>query len=270
MLALGAGWAARATAASVPRVAVLDWGLAETLLALGIAPVAAAELRGYARWVREPAMPPGVLDVGLRAEPHLEALERIAPELILSTPQFAPFRPRLERVAPVASFATYMPGGDPLARSREVAMDLARRLGCEPAARALLQRGDAALDAAAAPGDAPLLVATFMDARHLRVFGANSLFGATLVRLGRRNGWTGPTNHWGFAAVPVERLAVAPAARLVVVGPLPPAVAGRLDRNPLWRALPAVRAGRVAMLPPCWAFGGVPSALRFARLLADV
>ena len=261
-----------ARAAATPRVAVIDWGLAETVLALGVTPVGAAELRGYADWVREPAMPGSVVDLGLRGEPNLELLHRLAPGLILATPQFAPFLPRLERVAAVASFATYVPGGDPLERSRRIAAELGRLLGREAAAQALPERANAAFDAAARhPADGegrPLLVAGFADARHLRVYGGNSLYGAVLARLGLRNGWTGPTGSWGFATTGLEGLARSPEARLVLVGPVSPQIEATLARNPLWRALPFARAGRVTRLAPCWAFGGLPSAMRFARLLA--
>lgn len=265
------GYAASA-APGAPRVAVIDWGLAETVLALSVTPVAAAELRGYARWVQEPAMPGEVVDLGLRGEPNLELLHVLAPDLILTTPQFAPFLPRLERIAPVASFATYVPHGNPLERSRGIAGELGRHLGRADAAQALLDRSTAAFDAwaghLAAQDDRPLVVASFVDARHLRIFGGNSLFGATLARLGRANGWMGETNFWGFASVGIERLAESPDARLVLLEPVPPEAAATLARNPLWQALPCVRAGRVTRLPPCWAFGGLPSAMRFARLLA--
>jgi iron complex transport system substrate-binding protein len=270
-LLLGAAaFVPRRARAAAPRVAVIDWGLAETIIALGVAPVAAAEQEGYARWVREPPMPGGVLELGLRGEPNLEVLQRAAPDLILATPQFAPFLPRLERVAPVASFATYIPGGDPVLRSREIATALGQRLGRDAEAARLLEATDEATAKEArrlSPARGrPLLVAAFVDARHLRVFGRNSLFGATLARLGLANAWTGATNFWGFATVPVEALA-APDAALVVIEPWRPAIAAGLAQNPLWQALPAVRAGRATMLPACWAFGGLASALRFARLL---
>jgi iron complex transport system substrate-binding protein len=274
-LLLGAlGLGARPAAASAPRVAVLDWGLAETVVALGLAPVAAAELRGYATWVAEPAMPPGVLDLGLRSEPNLELLDRAAPELVLATPQFASLLPRLERVAPVASFATFVPGGDPLARSADIALDLGRRLGREAAAMRLRDAAEASFAAErerlGRRSLPPLLVASFVDARHLRVFGPNSLHGAVLRRLGLANGWTGATSFWGFATVRLEQLAEPPGAALLLMDPLPPAVARTLAGNPLWAALPAVRAGRVARMPPCWPFGGLPSAMRFGRRIPDV
>ncbi|MGG5890821.1 ABC transporter substrate-binding protein [Falsiroseomonas sp. HC035] len=255
---------------AAPRLAVIDWGLAEAALALGVVPVAAAELDGYARWVKAPAMPPGVIDLGLRGEPNLEALHRAAPDLILTTPQFAPFLPRLERIAPVASFATYQPGGNPLERSFDIVMDLGRRLGRPDRAAALRAEAAAVFAAAAVRLDRvrPLLVAGFVDQRHLRVYGGNSLFGATLARLGLVNGWTAPTSAWGFATVGVEHLAVSPEAQLLLLDPMPPDLRASLPRNPIWQALPAVRAGRVTLLPPCWAFGGLPSAMRFADLLA--
>ncbi|WP_207539678.1 ABC transporter substrate-binding protein [Sabulicella rubraurantiaca] len=267
-LALGA----RPAEAGTPRVAVTDWGLTETVLALGTTPVAAAELQGYAEWVREPEMPPGVADLGLRSEPNLELLHRTSPELVLATPQFAPFLPRLERVAPVATFATYTPDGNPLARSYDIIREIGRLLGREAAARTLLDRAGAAWTERAGQlsplGARPLLVASFVDARHLRAYGGNSLFGATLSRLGVSNAWTAPTNFWGFATIPIERLAAVPDASFRIIQPLPPAARTSLQHNRLWQSLPAVRAGRVIMMPPCWAFGGLPSAMRFARLLS--
>ncbi|HEY8611364.1 MAG TPA: ABC transporter substrate-binding protein [Roseomonas sp.] len=262
----------RTAASATVRVAVIDWGLAETVLALGVTPVAAAELRGYARWVREPPMPEGVVDLGLRGEPNLELLHRQAPDVILTTPQFAPFLPRLERIAPVASFSTYVPGGNPLTRSQATAGELGRLLRQEDDARALLARAEALFETKAqhlaAQSERPLLVASFVDARHLRVYGRNSLFGATLERLGLVNGWSKETGFWGFSTVAIDQLAQPLEARLILVEPTPPEVAANLARNPLWQALPAARMGRVTKLPPCWAFGGLPSAMRFARLLA--
>ncbi|MEH6774728.1 MAG: ABC transporter substrate-binding protein, partial [Cereibacter changlensis] len=112
--------------------------------------------------------------------------------------------------------------------------------------------------------DRPLLIVKFADDRLLDVFGAGSLFHDVLRPLGATNAWTGPTNAWGFASTGLEALAGHPEARLVIIEPAPPP---RLADSPLWRALPQVRAGRVTLLPPVWVFGGVPSALRFARLL---
>jgi iron complex transport system substrate-binding protein len=115
----------------------------------------------------------------------------------------------------------------------------------------------------------PLLIATFIDARHLRVYGGASLFQNVLRRLGRENAWSGPVGYFGFATVGVERLADAGNVHFVAFNPLPPDVAPALKQSTLWERLPFVRAGRVSMLPPVLPFGAMPAAVRFARLLTS-
>ena len=96
-----------------------------------------------------------------------------------------------------------------------------------------------------------------------------SRFGSTLTRLGLRNAWTEGTQFSFLAPVPVERLATMPDARLVIVGAVPPEARRALSRSVLWQALPQVAERRVHHLPEVNAFGGVPAALRFARLLSQ-
>jgi len=50
VLALLAGLAQADT--RQPRIAVIDWGLTETLLGLGVTPIAVAQTEGYRRWVQ--------------------------------------------------------------------------------------------------------------------------------------------------------------------------------------------------------------------------
>ncbi|WP_444431200.1 hypothetical protein ACTTAM_19755 (plasmid) [Rhodobacter capsulatus] len=67
--------------------------------------------------------------------------------------------------------------------------------------------------------------------------------------------------------MPLERLADFPTARIVLTGEIPVQTARGLARSELWNALPARRAGRVSALGAINGFGGLPSALRFARAL---
>ena len=103
----------------------------------------------------------------------------------------------------------------------------------------------------------------------MRTFGFDSLFGSTLERLGLQNAWSGGTRFSFLAPVPIEELAGLPDARLVIIGADPPEARRSLSRSILWRALPPVAKGRLYQLPEVNAFGGVPSALRFAQLLAE-
>ncbi|MFC4174432.1 ABC transporter substrate-binding protein [Microvirga sp. GCM10011540] len=255
------------------RVAVLDWGLTSTVLALGIEPVGIAEIDLYRRWAAEPPVPPGVQDIGLRTEPNLEVIAALEPDLIITTPFSESVRPLLERIAPTRSYATYTASGEPLEQSRRIMRDIARELGVESRAEAVLAEADATFDAArrALVGRAlrPLLLAGFMDARHVRIYGANSLFGDVLNRIGVPNAWDRPTNYWGFSLVGVSDLAAYPDAQLVAIEPIPADAPVNREGPGLWQNLPFVRAGRITTLPTAWAFGDVVAAGRFARLLSQ-
>ncbi|WP_414440169.1 ABC transporter substrate-binding protein [Burkholderia sp. 22PA0106] len=261
---------------AAPRIATLDWTVVETLLALGVTPVAAADAAGYRRWVGQPPMPDGVTEIGLRTEPNLEALVGARPDLIVITPQFERSRFLLERIGAVRSIDFYPGAGDALGHAEHAAATIADWCGRPRRATALITEARRQLAecgervAARKPlRDRPLLIAQFADARHLRLFGAHSLFDAVLARLGLRNAWSGSGSPWGSDLVPLTRLAAFDDAALVHVAPLPGYVRLALRDDPLWRAMPFVRARRVIALPACWPFGGVPSALHFAtRLLA--
>ena len=57
--------------------------------------------------------------------------------------------------------------------------------------------------------------------------------------------------------------------RLFYFEPIPEEARAAFAERPLWQALPFVREGRVAALPPVWSFGGMMSAERLARVLGD-
>lgn len=254
-----------------PRIVVLDWGLTSTVLALGIRPVGIAEIELYRRWAADYPVPPGIQEVGLRTEPNLEVVAALKPDLIITTPFSESVRTYLERMAPTRSFATYTPAGQPLSRSMEVMREIAKEVSAETQAEAVLARTEASLAAAERSLKGrqidPLLLAGFMDGRHVRIYGPDSLFGNVMNRLGIPNAWNRPTNFWGFSLIGIHELAAYPEARLLAVAPVPPDAPLNKQRSGLWRTLPFVRAGRVETLPPCWAFGDVSAAERFAKIL---
>ena len=244
-----------------------DWTVAETLLALGMAPQGVGEIAGYRTWVGTPAMPEGVRDIGLRMQPNLELLAQMKPARILLTPMFLSLERPLSRIAPVAVIDT--PAG---ATAWDAAVGqteaIGRLTGRREAAAELIRATRehiAALGAQIQAPEQPLLVAQVIDAAHLRVFGADSLYGGVLARLGLRNAWRGPSNSWGFALVSLQELA-AVEGRLVIVAPVP--VGSDITASGFWRSLPAVKRDEVLWLPAAWPFGALPSARRFADILA--
>ena len=84
-----------------------------------------------------------------------------------------------------------------------------------------------------------------------------------------QNAWHQPGNFWGFAMVGLEALADMDEARLVAIRPLAPTLPEQLARSPFWQYLPMVEQGRIHAIDPVWAYGGVHSVTRLARLLTD-
>ncbi|MCK2184304.1 iron-siderophore ABC transporter substrate-binding protein [Halomonas getboli] len=252
-----------------PRLATLDWTLAETLTALGTPPAAVGQTDAYRAWVGEPTLPDSVVDLGLRTQPNLELLADLAPDRILVTPMFANLAPRLEAIAPVDDLTLYTPGRDTWAEMRELTRRVADIVDRPEAATRLIEDTESRLDdlKARLGADAPpLLIVQFMDARHVRVFGDNGLYQAVIDRLGLQNAWSGRTNAWGFSLVGLEALADLD-ARLVVVEPYPAGVREALADSGLWQRLVERSRGEPLILPPVWSFGALPSARRFAEQL---
>ncbi len=265
--------AAAVPAAAVPiRVVSLDWGLAETLLSLGVVPEGIANVSGYRHWFPQPALPADVIDIGSGTEPNLELLADIRPDVILITQQFLGVAPQLNRIARTLVYKINAAGGHPYDRSKQVTVDIAGLLGLTSIAERLVTTTETAIAAARSAlqnhRSRPVYLFNVDDARHVTVFAANSLFQDVLDSVGLQNAWSGPTNAWGFRTVGVEQLADETGAQLVCIGQDPDPRRNPLFRTAIWRELPAVRAGSVSYLPPVLFYGMLPTASRFATLLA--
>ncbi len=256
------------------RIVSMDFGLAETLIEMGIPPIAVPNPDAWATWVVEPPLPPDIINLGTDREPNLELMARLKPELIVSSPYLEGLRPMLERFAPVRSFTIYAPpGGQPYEASIQATRALAKDIGAEEAGEALIARAEAEMVRArqklaeAGVNNTPLLTLTFFDARHVRVYGAGSLFGDVMNRCGLINGWPETSNYWGFNTIGMEQLAPLTTTRLLCLEPISADTKAELAASPLWNSLPAVRKGNVQVLPPVLMFGMLPAAMRFARQL---
>jgi len=265
----GRAWAAPPSAG--PRIAIADWALLETCLALGHAPEAAVELILFRRYAVEPAVPPGVTDLGLRGSINFELLAQVAPDLIYGSNYSAWAKPQMERIAPVRELEIYRRGEKPYAKAETAMRTIAADLGVPERADRYIGVIAATLAEAAVEARRhaarPLLVVNLGDSRHFRAFGADSMFGEVAERLGFANAWGPVTSYSATAPVGIEALANFPDAILAVVAPVPPDARRALPASLLWQAMPMVRAGRIVWLDPVNPFGGLPAARRFARLL---
>ena len=253
----------------------LDYGLASTLLALGVTPAAIVSLADWDKWVVEPKMPPGVVDLGTAMEINLEILASLKPALILTTPYLAALKSRLEPIAPVLELTIYAEGGEALPRSIAATKALATAIGREPQAADFLARSDRFFDDCARRvqqlSPPQLALVNFVDQHHARIYAGAGLYQNVMTRIGLKNAWTGAGNFWGFETIGIEQLAsLDQSLRLIVFEPLiPPNILSGLGDSPLWTSLPFVKAGRISVLPGTLMFGMVKEAERFAYILLD-
>ena len=96
-----------------PRFVTPDHGLAQTLISIGADLAGIAQIPNWNVWTIEPALPPDVVNLGTAREMNLELLQRLQPNLIVSTPYLEGVRHQLERIAPVLSFPIHALGTSP-------------------------------------------------------------------------------------------------------------------------------------------------------------
>lgn len=259
-----------APAADAPRIAALDWGIAATLMALGIVPVGVPAPSWYDRYVVDPVLPASVVDVGLLFTPNFELLLALAPSLIVTTPTLQQAAPMLQRIAPVYGDLLFQPAPDVLEIAERGTLGLADRIGIRAAGEHLIASTRAELNTArqrlSGYAGRPVLLASPLDNRHVSLFGPNSLYGAVLRHIGLP--LAEPNISGEFIIVGLEKLGAYNDATMVLIdSPIAPGMAAKLTENRLWRTFPFVREGRLLALSTVLGSGGLPSASRFARLL---
>lgn len=251
------------------RIATLDWTITETLIALGHDPIAVGDITTYQSWVQKPALSDKVIDLGLRLQPNKMVLSTINTDLILISPLSAPLYSMLSQIAPVETITFYQPEVEVWSSINQATLLIANLVNKTAQAEVLLKQFDANLKQMQTqlPPTPPLLLLQFIDDRHVRIYGRNSLFGAVIERLGLKNGWLHPTNDWGFSTVAIEQLYRLNDVQIVIIEPTPMGVEAQLQYSDLWQNLPFVHRYKIVRLPVIWSFGGILSAQRFANEL---
>lgn len=260
-----------AQSVDISRIITLEWLPTELLMALGVAPMGAAELHNYQLWVGEPKLPASTVDVGLRTEPNLELMIQMKPSLILYSSGYGPSRDKIASIAPSHGFPFSDENGKPLTMSRKSLMQLGELIGRVPQAEAHLAGFDAYVAAAkarlASRVNRPLLLMTVLDTRHALVFGKGSLFLEVMETLGIENAWQGETNFWGSAVIGIERLITMDDVDVLCFDHGDSGITQQVTSSALWLAMPFVRKNRFQRVPQVWFYGGTLSAMRFCRML---
>lgn len=246
------------------RVVSLSWELTESLLAMGITPLAAADAEDYRRFVVHPTLPPAVLNVGTRLEPNLEVLVQLRPSAIVITPLLADIRPALEAIAPVVEVPTYGVSDDNVGQARRYFLALARDFGHEAEAHQALERMNAHLSEVKArllkryPQGVPSVqLMRFNSPKVAFLYGTNSLPVAALRAIGSDSPDAPAGGFWGAQQREVSSLSQVKAAVQLYFSPFPEAKS--LFSTPLWQAMPFVQQGCSGAMPAAWPYGGIMS-----------
>jgi len=252
------------------RIAVLDWGLTELLLSLGITPLAVSAPDWYRRLIGIPALPAEVVDIGLLFQPNLETLYALKPDLIVITPGHRLLKPQLERIAPTLTLPT---GG--IEAYQQALQKLGQLLHREAEADTVLSRFQQACNQVrdqATHFARPILLATPVDQLHMRLYGPGSLAGDVLAICGLKNGWQGGVNSQGEALVELVRIGSENALLVLLAEDIQQQnQVQHWQKSLLWQRLPiTAQAMLIAPGKHINASGGVVTATRIAELLSQV
>jgi iron complex transport system substrate-binding protein len=250
--------------ASIPgtpeRVVVLDTGELDATLALGVTPVGAVrtavsdELPGFVSAAG--ADPADIAHVGTIAEPDLEAIAALEPDLVLSNAvRHADIHDQLAGIAPTV-FAEAV--GESW---QENLLLVGEALGRAQQAQTLLDEYTARAEEVGAlygdPAATEVSVARFLDGTLVRLYGEGSFIGSVLADVGFARPEVQRTAET-FVEVSPEQVTQADGDLLFhgAYGQEGATAAAQVTAGPLWQSIPAVAQGRaVAVDDDRWFLG---------------
>lgn len=257
-----------------PRIITTDWAIAETLLMIDAPLVGIGDLKQYDNWVVYPKASDNVIDLGLRTQPNMEALFKVNATLLINSSWFQQILPPelVEDRYQLYAVDFYTEKGLTWENSVQQTQLLGQITQREVQAEQLIQQVDANFEAnkqlLSGFSKRPIAIVQFIDFRHLRIYGQNSLYGLVLNRLNLSNAWQKETNHWGFDQITLLDLARLPAnTLLIMVAPYPIHLTTNLAKNKIWAQLPFAKSENHRFMPAVWAFGALPSMQRLSDFL---
>lgn len=256
------------------RIASLNWTLTEQLLELDIQPLAMTDKAGYKVWVRQPALPAGIEELGSRSEPNLEKLIQLAPDLILINEVHSSLLPRLEKIAPVIYFKTFSADHSNPLSAISVYRQLAHLFGKETLAESRLEAMNHTFGQLrrqlerAYPEQLPRVTTVrFSNPSSVYIYGDNSMSQYALKQLGITAALPQPNSQWGLVQKRVLDLSKIQQGTVLYFEPF--AQWPKLEASRLWQAMPFVRKGRIRAVPSTWTYGGAMSLKYLAQALTD-
>ncbi|MFT2098384.1 iron-siderophore ABC transporter substrate-binding protein [Marinomonas sp. 2405UD66-6] len=256
------------------RVASLNWELTENVIELGVEPIAVADMKGYEEWVTRPALPASSQDIGDRAEPNLEKLAQLKPDVILIGAALEGIKSRLEKIAPVVFFNTYQKDHNNAEAADRVFLTIATLLDKQDIAtekltnRAkVLNQLKAKLEAKYPEGMPKVASMRFANTTSAYVYGKNAMPEYALNALGIDNALSLKNTQWGVTQKKIKFLRSVDDNVLLYFQPF--YEEEKLNASPLWKAMPFVQQGKVAPIASTWTYGGAMSLQYLAEAMTD-
>ncbi len=235
------------TVPGVPkRIVVLEYSFADNLGQLGIVPV------GYAvdappAYIAKYTKDAGSVAVGTRAEPNLEAIVGLKPDLILGDlNRHEKIYAKLSAIAPTLIFNS-------LRGSYQDQLDtfgmIADTVGKKSEAAEFLKAHQAAYAAAAktAKADSPAILVGVVSGNTFTAHTKESFMGSFLEGLGRKNTLKPRSGETQFTLGLEGMASVNPGTIVILCDPSAQEAVDDLAASPVWRSFEAVKNNRVYM-----------------------
>ncbi|MBV6622437.1 MAG: iron-siderophore ABC transporter substrate-binding protein [Rivularia sp. (in: Bacteria)] len=254
------------------RIVALEWVYVENLLALGIQPVGIADIKGYKNFVNiKPQLADSVVDIGTRAEPSIEAIAKLKPDLILGVEQrHKEIYILLKSIAPTFLFNPYPSAkkANQLEEMQQTFTKIAKTVNREDKGKLILDEMQQSFDNAKKQLDNIkvsenkfVLAQLSNSGPQLRLFSDNSMAVQILNKIGLENAFEGKFDAFGFNTVWVEALPEVEDTNFIYISADNNVYWQNLQNNPVWKGLEFVQQNRVYPIEPdTWVFGGPLSA----------
>ena len=196
------------------RVVVLNWTLAEQVLALGVVPVGMADVAGYQSQVAQPDIGPNVVDVGSRLSPDLDTIKSLQPDLIVIGYSQRPLIRTLSHISTVLYFKNFSRRHHNANKADERLFELAKLFKQNDRAHALIARRDAqfqrnlsSIDLKFAQNKPTVNVLVIDEPDSAWVFGANSMPQYAIEALGLEPAIVTEPSQFGVTQMSLDELA---------------------------------------------------------------
>ncbi|RMX08711.1 hypothetical protein D8I35_06585 [Corticibacter populi] len=263
-------------AAPAQRVAALENRHIENLLAVGLQPIAVSGKAAYARAYAaiSPTLGAEVVDLGLAANPNLERMLTLQPDLIVGNARTVQkYHAVLRTIAPVLAFEVYpAEGGSQFDNMVDMFKADALAVGRLPQALAFMARLEAQLQdarqalAQAGWGGQTVVLANInagITGADVMLFNSNSTPAELLRRMGLQYGYDDARHRQkAFNVTTVEALVPLQHVHLLYM-PFNAAGVDKLMQSSVWRRLDFVEQSHVHALPYRQMYAGPMTAQAF-------